>query len=59
MDEFVWNPVNSEVCFTARDHGEERIFCAYPNLGDSLFALPGKGEYGEICRFAALKDVGL
>ncbi|MBB5340195.1 alpha/beta hydrolase family protein [Tunturiibacter gelidoferens] len=57
VDEFVWNPVNPEICFTSADHGEERIFCTYPNLGDSLFALPGKGEYGEL-QFAALKDVG-
>ena len=57
VDEFVWNPENPEICFTTADHGEERIFCTYPNLGDSLFALPGKGEYGEL-QFAALKDVG-
>jgi dipeptidyl aminopeptidase/acylaminoacyl peptidase len=57
VDEFVWNPVNPEICFTSADHGEERIFCTYPNLGDSLFALPGKGEYGEL-QFVALKDVG-
>jgi len=57
VDEFVWNPANPEICFTAADHGEERIFCTYPNLGESLFALPGKGEYGEL-QFAALKDAG-
>jgi len=57
VDEFVWNPANPEICFTAADHGEEGIFCTYPNLGESLFALPGKGEYGEL-QFAALKDVG-
>ncbi|WP_254063893.1 S9 family peptidase [Granulicella sp. S190] len=57
VDEFVWNPANPEICFTAADHGQERIFCAYPNLGESLFALPGEGEYGEL-QFAALKDVG-
>ncbi|WP_433967806.1 hypothetical protein [Tunturiibacter gelidiferens] len=44
VDEFVWNPANPEICFTTADHGEERIFCTYPNLGDSLFALPGKGS---------------
>jgi dipeptidyl aminopeptidase/acylaminoacyl peptidase len=57
VDEFVWNPANPEICFTSADHGEERIFCAFPKLGDSLFALPVKGEYGELS-FAALKDVG-
>jgi dipeptidyl aminopeptidase/acylaminoacyl peptidase len=57
VDEFVWNPVNPEICFTTADHGGERIFCTYPNVGDSLFALQGKGEYGEL-QFWALKDVG-
>ncbi|MBB5342256.1 alpha/beta hydrolase family protein [Tunturibacter empetritectus] len=57
VDEFVWNPVNPEICFTTADHGGERIFCTYPNVGDSLFALQGSGEYGEL-QFAALKDVG-
>jgi dipeptidyl aminopeptidase/acylaminoacyl peptidase len=57
VDEFVWNPENPEICFTTANHGEERIFCTYPNLGESLFALPGRGEYGEL-QFAALKDVG-
>jgi dipeptidyl aminopeptidase/acylaminoacyl peptidase len=57
VDEYVWNPENPEICFTTANHGEERIFCTYPNLGESLFALPGRGEYGEL-QFAALKDVG-
>ena len=57
VDEFAWNPENPEICFTSADHGQERVFCTYPNLGESLFALPGKGEYGEL-QFAALKDVG-
>jgi dipeptidyl aminopeptidase/acylaminoacyl peptidase len=57
VDEFAWNPANPEICFTTADHGEERIFCTYPNLGESLFSLPGKGEYGEL-QFASVKDVG-
>jgi dipeptidyl aminopeptidase/acylaminoacyl peptidase len=57
VDEFVWNPVNPEICLTTADYGEERIFCTNPNIADSLSTLPWTGEYGEL-QFAALKDVG-